>query len=145
MAVVELVVPARRDYLSVVRDTLTAAIEAAGTALERVTLDDLRLAVTEACANAIDAHDSPDEPVRVRVELGEHQAIVAVQDVGGGFDPASVPSVPPAAHPERLHHESGLGLSLIQHLADQVEFRSSGGGTLVRMRFGSPPRQPPSE
>lgn len=142
MVAVELVLPARRDYLSVLRAALTAAIEAAGTELDRATLDDLRLAVTEACANAIDAHESPDDPVLVRADLGAHHAVISVQDSGGGFDPGAVAPIPPAAHPERLQHERGLGLSLIQHLADQVEFRASGEGTLVRMRFGPAPARP---
>ena len=51
---VELDVPARPEFLALVRSIVTLIAET-GSKLPAPRIEDLRLAVTEACANAIDA------------------------------------------------------------------------------------------
>ena len=51
---IELDVPARPEFLSLVRSIVTLIAET-GSKLPDRRIEDLRLAVTEACANAIDA------------------------------------------------------------------------------------------
>ena len=50
------------------------------------------------------------------------------------------PAHPPPTQPERLSYERGLGIPLMRALADQVEFRSEGGGTTVRLVIDTHPR-----
>jgi anti-sigma regulatory factor (Ser/Thr protein kinase) len=93
--------------------------------------DDLKVAVTEACSNAIDAHRAAwgDGPVYVRCNMLEDAVAVEIVDQGAGFDPDEVAALPAATDPRRLRHESGLGIPLMRTLADDVAFIPVPGGT----------------
>jgi serine/threonine-protein kinase RsbW len=134
VAVVELTIPARTDYLALVR-LVVSACASIDPPLPESRLDDLRLVVSEACANAVDAHVGTyaDGPVVVRCELAPHEMVVTITDRGGGFDPAALGDLPPVHDPRRLRHERGLGLPLMRVLADTVEFTPSADGTSVRL------------
>jgi len=135
---VELRFPARAEHLALVRVVVTAIAESAAR-LDGSRLDDLRLLVSEACANAIEAYNRrglPGAPVRVRCSANGGQITVEVHDDAGGFDPDSLEPHPPVETPERLHHERGLGVPLMRALADIAEFRPEGDGTTVRLVVG---------
>src|SRR5207245_8129311 len=98
-------------------------------------VDDLKLAVSEACTNAIEAHDAidTDERVIVRCRDDESGLEVQIEHRGAGFDPSTLPDHPPVTDPDRLKFERGLGVPLIRSLVDEVEIKSSSDGTAVRM------------
>ncbi len=132
---VALEIPARPDFLGLAR-LIVAATAAAEPLLAEDRIDDLRLAVSEACTNAIEAHQRVgSEPSNIRIEcrLGSEQVEVEVHDHGAGFDPDDLVDHPPASDPTRLDHERGLGIPLIRMLTDEVEFRPTSDGTAVRM------------
>jgi serine/threonine-protein kinase RsbW len=131
---VRLEFPPRRDHLALVRLVVSGAAAIDRSVPER-RLEDLRLAVTEACANAVDATQKAgsDAPVALVVELDEGIAVVTVTDHAGGFDPAEVERLPAATDPERLTHERGLGLSLMRSLVDEVAFTRTPDGMAVRL------------
>ena len=141
---VELEVPASNEYLAVAR-TVTATLAAVASSLPDSRIDDLRLAVTEACANAIDAErrKPPEQrvPIRLRLEVGDGRVSVEVHDEGGGFDPDALTTHPPPNRPERLAFERGLGIPLMRALADDVEFRPDGHGTTVHLVITARPRE----
>ena len=124
--VVTLVIPARTEYLILAR--LALAGISRGTPIDDSTLADLKLAVTEACGNAV-RHAQPSERSVVRVDFGvEDGAIeICVEDEGPGI--GTLPAGDELA-------ESGMGLAIIRALVDDFEIRDgeSGRGTLVRMR-----------
>lgn len=97
-------------------------------------LEDLRLAVTEACSNAAKVHrrDAP-EPVVVTCHVEDDRVRVDVRDRGPGFDPDELEPLPEPTDPRRLEHEHGLGVPLIRTLADEVDFRPGPDGTIVSM------------
>jgi anti-sigma regulatory factor (Ser/Thr protein kinase) len=133
---VEIDVPARAEFLAVVREVVSIVAESsAKLPLHRI--DDLRLAVTEALANAIDAEWRKPKhrrlPVVVRCDLEPGRIAVEVHDEAGGFDPNAVPSHPEVTKPARLKYERGLGIPLMRELADAVEFVPEGDGTTVRL------------
>ena len=131
---VELRVPATVEHLALVRLLVTSmAEELADLAGNRV--DDLRLVVSEACANAMEAYGrngGRDAGVIVRCRARRGCVEVEVHDEAGGFDVGAVRPPPPAETPERLHHERGLGVPLMRQLAG-AEFRPEGGGTTVKL------------
>lgn len=135
MAVVALEIPARPAYLSLVRLIVDAAVGSLAPGLGGARLDDLKLAVTEACSNAIEAHQSAwaDEPIVVRCELDDRHVTVEVADRGGGFDPGEVSTLPAATDPMRLRYESGLGIPLMRTLTDETIFVPGSDGTTVRL------------
>lgn len=132
--VVELLIPARPEYLQLARAVVGEAA-AADPSLDPERVADLRLAVSEAAANAIEAQvrSGMDERIRVRCDLADDQIEVEVTDRGSGFDPDEVAELPAVESPERLEHESGLGLSLMRRLADETSVQTSPDGTAVRL------------
>lgn len=99
----------------------------------RDTLEEVKLAVVEACLNALE-HGSGDVVVEVVGHPnGEGSRIeVVVTDHGPGFEPQKVP----APHLEaKLHgnRKRGWGLELMRHLMDHVDVVSEPGFTQVRL------------
>jgi anti-sigma regulatory factor (Ser/Thr protein kinase) len=133
---IELDVPARPEFLSLVRSIVTLIAET-GSKLPDRRIEDLRLAVTEACANAIDAErrkpELEREPVVVTCDLEADYVAVEVHDEGGGFDPDAITPHPDVTKPARLMFERGLGIPLMRELTDEIDFRREGGGTTVRL------------
>src|SRR3954465_9729976 len=121
---VKLTLPARPENVSVIRHVLGAFAEALR--LPDDLVEDLRLAVTEACTNVV-RHAYPPErtgPVEISIQpLGEHVTVI-VSDRGRGIGTSSDTTGP------------GLGLPLIAAIADVVELQPvPGGGSRVAMTF----------
>jgi serine/threonine-protein kinase RsbW len=136
----ELSVPARAEYIAVVR-LVVASLATARRALADDRIDDLKLAVSEACTNAIEANTEAGSPAPVAVSCWEapERFEVCVADAGNGFDPDDLPEHPPVTDPDRLNFERGLGIPLIRSLVDDVRFESGPDGTAVWMTlFGGP-------
>jgi anti-sigma regulatory factor (Ser/Thr protein kinase) len=119
---IRLTVPARPENVSVIRHVIGALGEAL--ALPAPLIDDMRLAVTEACTNVVrhayESEGTIDVVVRPRGDTLE----VVVADEGRGIGPS-----PDTAGP-------GLGLPLIAALADNLEIeRDRGSGSRLVMRF----------
>ena len=139
-SLVRLEIPARRDHLALVRLVVSGAA-----AIERLVperrLEDLRLAVSEACANAVDAQlkaADPEIPMQVDIELDETWVAVTITDHAGGFEVAEVDPIPGATDPTRLAHERGLGIPLMRSLVDEVTFTPTADGTAVRLLVRNP-------
>lgn len=132
--IVELEIPARPDFLSLARLVITGAATIEPTFSDS-RIEDLRLAVSEACTNAIEAQASSghDERIVIRADLAEDRIEVAVTDQGGGFVPADAVAAPDAEHPERLLYESGLGIPLMRILVDETDFEITPQGTKVKL------------
>lgn len=132
--VVELEIPARPEFVALAR-LVVSALAATEAKLSDDRVDDLKIAVSEACTNAIEAHGAVAMPDRVvlRCWADERALRVTIEDHGRGFDPAALPDHPPVTDPERLNFERGLGIPLIRTLVDEVEINSSATGTAVRL------------
>ena len=122
--VVRLTLPARPEGVGVVRQALTGLAD--GLALDAAVLADAKMAVTEACTNAVvHAYDGSGGPVDVEMFADEAQLTVVVRDEGIGI-----------TDEERTEGTLGLGLPLIAALSDDFELRAADGdGTEVRMGF----------
>ena len=118
-----LVFPARPEYLLLARLALTADEEA---------VSDLRLAVTEAAANAC-RHAYPDGVGDVTVQFGldvDGRLAVVVEDDGPGFNQELVEDW----RPDELG-EDGVGLAIIRSVVDEVEISARASGSGTRLRF----------
>ena len=111
-----LVFPARPEYLLLARLALTGVARLAP--VDEEALADLRLAVTEAAANACrHAYDDGVGDVTVHLSLGGDDVLeVVVEDDGPGFDGDAVDEW--EATPS---DEDGMGLAIIRAVADDVE------------------------
>jgi serine/threonine-protein kinase RsbW len=133
-AVVELEIPARAEFVALAR-RVVSSFASTSFGLEDDRIDDLKIAVSEACTNAIEAHDAAetDERVLIRCDDNEGHLEVRIEDRGRGFDPETLPEHPPVTDPTRLKFERGLGIPLIRSLVDDLDITSSHDGTQVRI------------
>lgn len=132
--IVELEIPPTLEYLDLARLVVSAAASVDPSfPISRVS--DLRLAVSEVCANAIESQQRRHrhEPLAISCDLDADRVVVEVTDHGGGFDPDDLVPMPSATDPDRLERERGLGIPLVRTLADEVEFLSREEGTVVRL------------
>ena len=125
---VRLTLPAQPRNIAVVRRALEAIAEEL--ALPRRLIEDMRLAVTEACTNVVrHAYDDDgrDDANAMRVDLlpSEHGMEVIVEDRGRGLGPS-----PDASGP-------GLGLPLIAALTSALEVSHGADdrGSRIAMSF----------
>lgn len=134
-ALVEVEIPSRVDLVAVVR-MVVAATSAAVDALHGDRLDDLRVVVSEATTNAIEANlvnGGPDGRVLVRCEAEPGLVRLLVHDEGAGMpDPLHIPAM---GDPERLSFEGGFGIPLMRQLSDRAEFSSGPAGTVVSLEL----------
>jgi len=124
----ELCLPADVQFVGLARLVVCAAARMAGMAPERV--EDLRIAVSEVTANAIVAHRRAGSDDHVVLSFGpsdEHRFEVTVIDSGPGF----VPSTPERLQGRDWRDESGLGVTVVRALADDVRFERGKGMTVV--------------
>ena len=92
---------------------------------DATTVNDVVLAVEEACTNAI-RHSGSDKAIEIRLSLRDHMLRAAVKDRGSGFD---VATFDPQRLPEPMC-DHGRGLFLISRLCDRLRLRSAGGLTV---------------
>ncbi len=145
--ILELEIPARPEYIAIAR-LVVSSIASSRRNLPDDRIDDLKLAVSEACTNAIEAYGltQNDDRVKIFVEDDDEKLQVNVLDQGPGFDLDAIPTHPPVTDPERLNFERGLGIPLIRTLVDDVQFASGADGTSVRMTvYGEPSELRPPE
>lgn len=88
--------------------------------------EDLELAITEACANAV-KHATDANQFEVRFGIGREGCVVEVIDAGPGFDP---PTILESSIDEM---ESGRGLFLIDALVDELQFIREPDETKIRL------------
>jgi len=133
---VALEIPPRREHLALVR-LVVGATAAVGPPLTDRRIEDLKLAVSEACANAMDAQlrATSEASLRITIELDDESVAVTVSDHAGGFEPGAIDPLPSVTDPQRLRHERGLGLPLMRSLVDVVTFTPTDAGTAVRLEI----------
>jgi anti-sigma regulatory factor (Ser/Thr protein kinase) len=104
-------------------------------------LDEVRLAVGEACSRAVEAHRQycPAEPVKIELTDSGGRFEVVVTDSAPAEDPAPAQS-PPAANGNGGLHD-GLGLAVIAELADDVKISRTPAGISVSMSWPSSGQQ----
>jgi serine/threonine-protein kinase RsbW len=135
MATVEVTFTALPAHVRTARLVATAVARRSGMA--ESLMDEVRLAVGEACSRAVETHaeQCPDEPVRVA--LSSHAGRFQIEVInaggpaagagtadGGATEPADGTVMPP-----------GFSLAVIAGLADDVEVTQTEAGTSVKMSW----------
>jgi serine/threonine-protein kinase RsbW len=137
MATVELTFSALPAHVRTAR--LVATAIARRTGVEESLLDEVRLAVGEACSRAVEAHrlHCPGEPIRIELRDDSGRFEVTVTDVAPSDDiEQELPAMagdPLGMLPDPL--SSGFGIAVIAGLADDVEVYPSPKGMRVRMSW----------
>jgi serine/threonine-protein kinase RsbW len=110
-------------YVAVARGVLSTMLD--GLTVPAEVVDDLQMALGEACTNAV--RHASGKVYDVELEIREEECAVEVSDAGPGFSPRG--SVLALSGPEA---ENGRGLALIRALSDEVEFERADDGMRVR-------------
>lgn len=125
---IKMTLPTKPEYVSLARLTIASVADHMGFSIEDV--EDLKVAVSEACTNAVTHSVSPDKTYDVIYEVIPDKLIITVTDAGIGFSPEDVAM--PQINGEQLG--GGFGLFIIKSLMDRVEIISeSGNGTAITM------------
>ncbi len=150
MATVEVTFTPLPAHVRTARLVATAVARRSG--VDEALLDEVRLAVGEACSRAVEAHrrHCPAEPVKMEMTDQGERFVVVVSDHaptstatsaganghGGGHDgPASTATLVQGADDAGV--PAGFGLAVISGLADDVSVSSTSSGVSVRMSWPS--------
>ncbi|GGO13643.1 anti-sigma regulatory factor [Microbispora rosea subsp. aerata] len=136
MATVELTFSALPAHVRTARLVATAIARRTGVAEE--ILDEVRLAVGEACSRAVEAHrlHCPGEPVRIELRDDAGRFEVTVTDAAPSED--VTPQVPEADN-SFMPEMDNLGIAVIAGLADDVEVLPGPKGMRIRMSWPASP------
>ena len=119
---------------------LVATAVARRSGVDESLLDEVRLAVGEACSRAVEAHRKhcPGMPVRVVLSDDSERFEVVVTDAAPAEEmSADLASSPVTPEIDGVVHQlpPGVGLAVISGLADDVRVSPSGDGTSVAMSW----------
>lgn len=149
MATVEMTFTPLPAHVRTARLVATAVARRSGVA--EALLDEVRLAVGEACSRAVEVHQEhcPAEPVRVALTGADRRFEVVVTNTAASDDGMEMPTIPgpatpgsagphPATPPNGpLGLPGDLGLAVIAGLADDVQVSRTGHGLSIRMSWPS--------
>jgi serine/threonine-protein kinase RsbW len=124
---VRLTIPARAEYVLLGRLALSGITRMRP--LDDEIVNDLKLAVTEACTNSVrHAYGENGGTVDIVYELHDDRLVVVVSDDGAGFDPKELVAAGELT-------EGGLGIAIIRALVDEFEVGEREDGRGSRLRF----------
>ncbi|MFG3347437.1 ATP-binding protein [Streptomyces sp. NPDC048018] len=147
MATVELLFSAQPEHVRTAR--LVAAAVARRAGVDEAVLDEVRLAVGEACSRAVGLHRSNGVTTPVRVVLTEEEKTFSIEvgdEVpGAGVAAADAAGVPgardtaPAEDYDDADGEDEMGLAVIRGLVDDFEVSAGEEGGTIRMSWPANP------
>lgn len=157
MATVEVTFTPLPAHVRTARLVATAVARRSG--VDEALLDEVRLAVGEACSRAVEAHrrHCPAEPVKIEMTDQGERFVVVVSDQAPtpGASTSAGPGAGPGSGTGANGHgvsqgaatlvqgaddagiPAGFGLAVISGLADDVHVSSTGSGVSVRMSWPS--------
>lgn len=124
---IKISLPGKPEYVSIAR--LTASVIANQMGFNIDDVEDIKVAVGEACNNAVLHGKSHEEVFEIQFEVQDGRMVIEVRDNGNGFDLDEYQ----APEPGELR-ENGLGIFIMKTLMDEVEFIPvQNNGTTIRL------------
>ncbi|MFC1517887.1 ATP-binding protein [Candidatus Margulisiibacteriota bacterium] len=128
---IELIIPASSEYVGVARLAVSGVASRLDFTVEQV--EDIKVAVTEACSNAVQyayGKDRSGKTVDIVCKPRADHIEIIVKDKGSGFDV----NHPPKPTKDDEHTHLGLGLTFMKTLMDDVKINSKKGeGTEIKL------------
>ncbi|MFE0422046.1 ATP-binding protein [Streptomyces sp. NPDC058953] len=143
MTTVELRFSAQPEHVRTAR--LVAAAVARRAGVDEAVLDEVRLAVGEACSRAVGRHRSHgiDSPVKVVLTEEDKTFSIEVGDEvpapGGDGASGTAPDRSAAAGDEPVDGDDDMGLAVISGLVDDMEVSTTETGGVIRMSWPTTP------
>jgi serine/threonine-protein kinase RsbW len=122
-------------YLPMIPDmelTASKTAEAVGDfmGLEHGKIQEIKVALIEACINAIE--HSGEGRLGINFEMGDDELTIVISDQGQGFDISQVKKDIDARR-ERGEKMRGWGMMIIEEMMDRVTFDTGDHGTTITM------------
>jgi serine/threonine-protein kinase RsbW len=95
-------------------------------------IEEVKVAMIEACINAIEHSKSKDGRINITFEPGENELTVQISDKGTGFDMEKAREELRARRARGDKHR-GWGMTIMEELMDDVKFESNENGTTITM------------
>lgn len=135
---IEMSFPAKAEYVGVIRLTLSGIANRMGFSYDEI--EDIKIALSEACTNAVEHAYKQEEKGNIRIGFGiyKDRLELVVADNGQSFDFDKVrEELGPytESQPVETLPEGGLGLFLIQTLMDDVKVHSNQGVTVFMTKY----------
>ncbi|WP_332698021.1 anti-sigma B factor RsbW [Halalkalibacter lacteus] len=133
---IQMSVPAKPEYVGVVRLTVSGIANRAGFSYDDI--EDMKIAVAEACTNVVTHAYEDGGTINISCFLFANRLEIVVADKGQSFDVSEVRDhLGPvdSTRPIADLKEGGLGLFLISSLMDKVELSNESGIVLVMTKF----------
>ncbi|MGC5328698.1 anti-sigma B factor RsbW [Brevibacillus sp. SYSU BS000544] len=134
--VIELTLPAEVEFVGVARLMISGVANRLGFSYDEI--EDLKLAVAEACTNSVRHayEDSVGGTLRIECIMLPDRLTIKVIDTGNSFDASQAKLAPldTSKDIEELN-EGGLGLYLIHTLMDEVEINTENGVVVVMTKY----------
>jgi len=102
------------------------------TSLTEDQVDEIRMAIIEACLNAFKHSQSKDGQVYIKFLLRDQEIEITIEDRGVGFNPKQLKSPAIENHLKGEGRQS-WGLTIIKGLMDKVDIKTSSRGTRIVM------------
>lgn len=135
--VIEVKLPPKREYVGVVRLTLSGIANRMGFSYEAI--EDIKIAVSEAITNAVQHAYKGDKKgvITVCFHIFENRLEIIVSDEGDSFNVEEVEKnlQPHLKSTSATISEGGLGLYLIETLMDDLIIHYENGVTLCMTKF----------
>lgn len=100
--------------------------------LEENKVDEVKIAIVEACINAFEHSKSEERRIDVSFSIDDSALTININDGGSGFDMDEAMAKIAEKRNEGIG-DRGWGLTLIYELMDEVSIASTPNGTLVKM------------
>ncbi|SEN90240.1 serine/threonine-protein kinase RsbW [Mesobacillus persicus] len=135
---IEMKIPAKPEFVGVIRLTLSGIASRMGFSYDEI--EDLKIATSEACTNAVQHAYQKNEKGEVVVGFGlyKERLEVVVADNGQSFDFHSArQGIGPYDQNDSIEflREGGLGLYLIETLMDEVRIHHKEGVTVFMTKY----------
>jgi serine/threonine-protein kinase RsbW len=123
---VALCLPKEASTVALIRGVVAHALTTFG--VSQPCVDDICLALSEACTNVVE-HAAAEDEYEVRLEVDDDRCAISVKNTGSGFDAASLSGVMPDGDSAR-----GRGVAIMRAVMDHVAFASEPEtGTIVHL------------
>lgn len=134
---IEMKVPAKAEYVGVVRLSISGVANRMGFSYEAI--EDIKVAISEAITNAVThAYDEDEGEVTLGFGVYEDRLEIMVADHGGSFKLKEVKdAIGPYTSTESVENlrEGGFGLFLINSLMDKVQINNNSGVIVLMTKY----------
>ncbi len=131
-----LTIPAQAEYIDIVRLTLYGIANKAGFSYEEI--EDMKVAVSEACTNAVlhAYNDHYNGIIDLAFALKDNSIHISIKDYGSSFEYEQNVVSAAALHDKPLEEiaSGGLGIFMMQALMDSVQVRSDLGTEIILIK-----------